>query len=109
MYGLHLLASVDDVSRVEHPKVATGSRLAWDNLGCGQHMLPTDLHPFQATNVTNDTEQLVAAAQSLTNATNFSYGSHLRNPTTSPTFAQASLRRPWPVFRFRREPPSSRP
>ena len=54
--------SVDATAQRGAPEVATGSRFAWADLGCGQSFQQV-FHPFQATNITNDSEQLVAAVK----------------------------------------------
>ena len=42
--------------------MATGSNFVWADLGCGQGFQQV-FHPFQATNLTNGSEQLVAAVK----------------------------------------------
>ena len=54
--------SVDATAQRGASEVAVDSRFAWADLGCGQGFQQV-FHPFQATNLTNDSEQLVAAVK----------------------------------------------
>ena len=57
-----LSRSVDATAQRGAPEVAADSHFALAHLGCGQGFQQV-LHPAQATDITNDTEQLVATVE----------------------------------------------
>ena len=61
-HQMQLSRSVDATAQRGASDVATGSRFDWADLGCGQGFQQV-FHPFQATNIPNDSEQLVAAVK----------------------------------------------
>jgi hypothetical protein len=54
--------SIDATAQRGASEVATGSRFAWADLGCGQSFQQV-FHPSQATNIPNESEQFVAAVK----------------------------------------------